>query len=81
MQTLTLKKYNEQQTSKWNSDWHKALAEGRDHTCLPQLAFYVFEKTYGYVAFEANSAYWAKTKKEAIINFNKAKEYYETKKV
>lgn len=69
MEALTIKKYNEQQTRKWQTDWEKALYEGRDHTCLPQLAFYVFEKTYGYVAFAANTATWGKTKREAINLF------------
>ena len=70
MEVLNIKKYNKQQTAKWQTAWEKALYEGRDHTCLPQLAFYVWEKSYGYVAFAANKSCWAKTKREAINIFN-----------
>ena len=29
MEVLSIKKYNEKQTAKWNADWEKAKAEGR----------------------------------------------------
>jgi len=65
METLSIKKYNTLQTNKWSVNYYKALHDGRIHS-LPQLAFYIFNKNYGYVAFENNSALWAKTKKEVI---------------
>lgn len=66
MQVLSIKKYNDQQTAKWNADWDKAKAEGRDWSNMPQLAFYIFDKSHGYVAFEGSSALWHKTKKGVI---------------
>lgn len=66
MQTLSIEKYNKQQTAKWNADYDKASAEGRHYTCMPQLAFYIFNKSYGYVAFEGSKALWAKSKKAVI---------------
>ena len=70
METLSIKKYNEQQTQKWKADQDKALKEGRHISMLPQLAFYIFQKSYGYVAFAANVAVWGKTKKAAIEYYN-----------
>ena len=66
MKTLTAKAYNAQQTRKWHEDWDKAVKERGYNNSLPQLAFYIFEKNYGYVAFEGNSACWRKTKAKAI---------------
>ena len=72
MQVLSLKKYNEVQTKRWNDKYNEVMEEvkvGKRHLQeLPQLAFYVFNKTYGYVAFDhdRHKALWAKTKKEVI---------------
>jgi len=78
MTALPIKKYNEQQTAKWKADYNKKMAEKPNFNygtaCLPQLAFYIFNKTYGYVAFGVGGHYWAKTKKEAI-------ELYENRKI
>ena len=68
MQVLQAKKYNAEQTAKWNRDWDKAKLEGRSWNCMPQLAFYLSSKQYGYWAMSADgkSSYWGKTKKVAI---------------
>ena len=66
MEVLSIKKYNEKQTAKWNADWEKAKAEGRGWGCMPQLAFYTFQKNYGYVASDGKKALWAKSKKEVL---------------
>ena len=68
MRTLTAKAYNDMQTRKWHEDWNKAAKEGR-YTNMPQLAFYIFEKQYGYVAFGERCACWGKTKEKAIEKF------------
>lgn len=68
MEVLSIKKYNAKQTAKWQRDFDNVVNEinlgRRGWSELPQLAFYVFEKSYGYVAFEGGKALWAKTKKE-----------------
>jgi hypothetical protein len=69
MRTLPIKKYNAEQIVKWSKNCDKARVEGRDLGQMPQLAFYVFEKKYGYVAFEDNFAIWAKSKKDAQKRF------------
>ena len=74
MQVLSIKKYNEQQTQKWQRDYEKAVAEGRNWGCMPQLAFYIFNKNYGYVAFGEKTALWDKTKKGVI-------EYWEQEQI
>lgn len=66
MKTLPIKEYNARQTSKWQEHWNKAKEEGRDWGCMPQLAFYVFNKNYGYIAFDEKCACWNKTKKGAV---------------
>ena len=66
MQVLSIKKYNEQQTQKWQRDYDKAVAEGRNWGCMPQLVFYIFNKNYGYVAFGDKTALWDKSKKGVI---------------
>jgi hypothetical protein len=70
MEVLSIKKYNAKQTAKWQRDFDKVAEEARfgkrNWSELPQLAFYIFEKSYGYVAFEGSKALWAKTKKEVI---------------
>jgi hypothetical protein len=66
MQVLSIEKYNKQQTAKWNADWDKAKAEGRHWGNMPQLAFYIFDKSYGYVAFGGTKALWHKSKKGVI---------------
>jgi len=70
MQTLSAKKYNDYMTAKWNRDWNQAKCEGRDWSCMPQLAFYISEKKSGYWSFNDKTAYWAKTKQESITNFS-----------
>ena len=72
MDTLSVKKYNEMQTKKWSEDNDKALKEGRHVSMLPHLNMYIFNRTYGFVAFTANCAMWAKTKKEVITNFKRS---------
>lgn len=69
MEVLSCKKYNEKQTQKWRDACNVARRGGRDLTCMPQLAFYIFNKNYGYVAHEGNTALWAKTKKQVIADF------------
>ncbi len=70
MEVLSIKKYNAKQTAKWQRDFDKVAEEARlgkrTWSELPQLAFYIFEKSYGYVAFGEGRALWAKTKKEVI---------------
>jgi len=70
MEVLSIKKYNAKQTAKWQQNYNKVAEEARfgkkNWSELPQLAFYIFEKNYGYVAFEGSRALWAKTKKEVI---------------
>ncbi len=71
MKVLQAKKYNEHMTQRWLSDWDKAKSEGRDWSMMPQLAFYISSKNYGYWAFNDKVAIWGKTKSIAIQNFNK----------
>lgn len=66
MHVLSIKKYNEQQTAKWKRDWDAAAKAGDRWNCMPQLAFYLFDKTYGFVAFNEKKALWNKTKKGVI---------------
>lgn len=72
MNVLSIKKYNEKQTQKWRKRYDEVMEKvktGERHLSeLPQLAFFVFEKKYGYVAFDENKnkALWAKTKKKVI---------------
>ena len=79
MKALSIKEYNEQQTAKWNNDYDKAMKEVRggyrSSGCLPQLAFYIFNKSCGYVAFGDKVHVWAKTKKEAISRYEKHPTY------
>jgi hypothetical protein len=74
MKTLTVKAYNTMQTRKWSKNYNECLELiklGERHlTELPQLAFYVFNKSYGYVAFNSNSALWNKSKKGVISFWN-----------
>ena len=72
MNALSISKYNQMQTLKWRSDYEKAKIEGRHYSIMPQLAMYIFEKSYGYVAFCDRVAIWSKTKKDAL---NKLKTY------
>ena len=74
MQVLSIKKYNELQTQKWHKDYDKAKEEGRNWGCMPQLAFYIFNRNYGYVAFDNKTALWDKTKKGVI-------EYWEREQI
>ena len=64
---MHVKKYNERQTAKWKKRYDEvmeAVNRGERHiTELPQLAFFVFNKNYGYVATNGNKALWDKTKK------------------
>ena len=62
---LNVEKYNQKQTNKWRKDCYKAISEGRTYS-MPQLAFYIFHKNYGYVAFGEKKALWGKTKKNVI---------------
>jgi len=66
MEVLSVKKYNYKQTLKWSSHCDKARAEGRDWSMMPQLAMYIFNQRYGYVAFDDNRALWDKSKKGVI---------------
>ena len=73
MEALSAKKYNEMKTAQWNKDWETAKLEGRDWSLMPQLAWYVSSKKYGYWAFNKKKtglAYWGKTKKEAITHYS-----------
>ncbi len=74
MNVLRIDKYNNQQTAKWNNDYDKARYDGRHWSCMPQLAFYIFEKNRGYVAFEGSKALWHKTKKGVIVWWNEEEE-------
>ena len=65
MQVLSIAKYNQLQTQRWERDYNKAIAEER-WNCMPQLAFYIFNKKYGYVAFDEKTALWDKTKKGVL---------------
>ena len=78
-QYLSCKKYNAMMTQKWRDDCAKSKeANPIDwiHT-MPQLAFYVWDKNYGHVAYKKNTALWAKTKKEVIerVKFYKRRGY------
>jgi len=74
VQLSTCKKYNRCMEAKWSQDWDKTLSDvnkGLRHlTELPQLAFYIFNKNYGYVVSTKNSARWFKNKPEAVQYFN-----------
>lgn len=72
MEVLSIKKYNAMQTQRWEDQYDKIMSEvnkGKRHlTELPQLAFYLFNKSYGYVAFDhsKHKALWNKSKKGVI---------------
>ena len=72
MRTLSVNKYNEAQTQKWQEHYKtvlKEVNEGKRHlTELPQLATYLMRSDvhYGYVAFNDRTAVWRKSKKDAI---------------
>ena len=72
MEVLSIKKYNAMQTIRWNKKYDEVLKEvnaGTRHLQeLPQLAFYIFNKSYGYVAFDhdRSKALWDKTKKGVV---------------
>jgi hypothetical protein len=74
MEVLSIKKYNEKQTAKWHRDYDKVMQEvkkgNRSISELPQLAFYLFNHKYGYVAFGEKKALWHKTKKGVIDFWN-----------
>lgn len=65
METLHVKKYNAMKIAKWDKDYNEAYASGRRWD-LPQVAMYIFQKSYGYVAFDGKRALWDKTKKGVI---------------
>ncbi len=72
MEVLSINKYNDKQTRKWKQRYDEVMQKvntGERHiTELPQLAFFIFNKNYGYVAFDEsrNKALWAKSKKAVI---------------
>jgi len=66
MEVLSCKRYNDMRTEKWHKDCELARANGREWSMMPQLVFYIFNKNYGYVAFNNKTALWAKTKKQVI---------------
>ena len=72
MEVLSVKKYNEMQTRRWEEQYNKTMKEvtagTRSFGELPQLAFFVFERSYGYVAFDhdMHKALWDKTKKGVV---------------
>ena len=70
MEVLSVKKYNDKQTNKWQEHCNKARSEGRHFSCMPQLAMYVFNQRYGYVAFDGKTAIWDKSKKGVIQYWN-----------
>lgn len=74
MKVLSVKKYNAMKTAKWQADYEQVQREinvgKRNYTELPQLAFYIYNKNYGYVAFNEKRSYWAKTKKAVIEWWN-----------
>ena len=74
MEVLSIKKYNAKQTAKWKEKYDEvmeAVRRGERHiTELPQLAFYLFNKSYGYVASDGKKALWAKTKREVVAWWN-----------
>lgn len=74
MEVLSVKKYNAMKTAKWQADYEQVQREinvgKRNYTELPQLAFYIYNKNYGYVAFNEKRSCWAKTKKAVIEWWN-----------
>ena len=67
MEVLHVKKYNKKQTAKWEKRWDECKNDpDRFPYNMPQLIFYIFQKNYGYVAFDDKKSLWAKTKKEVI---------------
>lgn len=72
MEVLSIKKYNDKQARKWSQRYDEVMQKvntGERHlTELPQLAFFIFNKNYGYVAFDESrsKALWAKSKKAVI---------------
>lgn len=68
--TVTGKKYDEIMTARWHEACKKwDISHGIDS--YPQLALYIWNKTYGYVTYshEIHSAVWRRTKKESIKAF------------
>jgi hypothetical protein len=71
MEVLSCKNYNKMRTQKWREACEKNKVDnptGWMYT-MPQLVFYVFNKNYGYVAFDDKRAIWAKTKKQVIKDY------------
>lgn len=70
MEVLSIKKYNAKQILVWEKRYKEVLAavnRGERHpTELPQLAMFIFNKNYGYVAFGNGKALWDKSKKGVI---------------
>ena len=79
MKVLSIAKYNEMRTKDWEKKYDEVLKEvnkGTRHlTELPQLAFFIFQKKYGYVAFNDNTALWAKSKKLVTEMWENRKKY------
>jgi hypothetical protein len=74
MKILQVKEYNKQQLNKYHKDCHNwDSATGG----FPQIVFYLFytnqgnERQYGYVATGNNRAYWNRTKKGVLQDWNK----------
>jgi hypothetical protein len=70
METTTAKNYEEIMMQRYSEDCGNWKPENGG---FPQIAFYGFHKSYGYVTYdlEIHSACWRKTKSESITAFKK----------
>ncbi len=75
MKIETVQSYNAKQEIKYHQDCQNWLPQNGG---FPQVAFYLFSSvktgqllTFGYVASNERSAFFARTKQKAITKFNK----------
>lgn len=77
MKIQTCKEYNAEDMRKWRERVDAWQKDKFTNNVIPQIAFVGFRKrngemkNYGYVASDEHSAYWAKTKDEAIQKWGK----------
>lgn len=74
---MTVKQYNDYDMGKWHERVAEWMKDKTNKNIIPQIAFVGFRtlkgefRKSGYVATDGNKAFYAKTKKQVIINFNK----------
>lgn len=62
---ISVKKFNENQKTKWLLDFNEAWEEGFSHP-KPSILAYTYQKNYGYVAIFDGGSKWFDKKSKAI---------------